>query len=293
MNRRSIALLLTLVLAACDSSHPPAYQGGLYFGRDAYLMRFSLRDGSVTIEGHLGETAIREISAFGADHLLIAETASVNRRSVPRISWFDIRNGESVDLYPGVYATYLPDAHLVAYDDGLNLYAVPQLDGSANEIIYSHAQNQVTRLLAAPPGLLLIEVGEGGAPAIRSWSARTGDIGALEGLTRACRLRGAVWIESLARLACKRRSGAVADAGYVLAALDGTVDGNIELPADGQFFALTYLPGPHVLVLQETRPGLFGTRDKHAVWVYELHSGASHRLPGNANLGTSAVYAEY
>ena len=287
-----IAPLLALVLTACDSPQPPEYQGGLYFGQDSYLMRYSLRDGSRTIVGHLGETVIRELSAFGVDHLLIAESALVNRLSLPRISWFDLRTGESVDLYPGVYATYLPDARLVAYDDGLDLYAVPQIDGSANEIIYSHAQNQLTRLLAAPPGLLLFEVAENGSPTIHSWSAQTGEIQALEDLTRTCRLQGAVWIEPLARLACRRRSGPAAEASYVLAALDGSVDSSLELPAEGQFLALAYIPGRNALVLQQTQPGWLGTRNRYAVWVYELGSGASHRLPGNTNLGASAVYAE-
>jgi hypothetical protein len=112
-------------------------------------------------------------------------------------------------------------------------------------------------------------------------------------LTRTCRLQGAVWIEPLARLACRQRSGPAAEAAYVLAALDGTVDGQLELPAGGQFRALTHIPGRNALVLQQIRRGWFGTRDTHAVWVYELGSGASHRLPGKANLGTSAVYAEY
>ncbi|MDX1380458.1 MAG: hypothetical protein R3233_05015 [Xanthomonadales bacterium] len=293
MKIRSMALLLVFVLAACDSRQAPVYQGGLYFGVDSYVMRYSLRDGSLTAEGHLGDTVSREVSPFCGDHLLIAESASVNRRSVPRISWFDLRTGESVDLYPGLLARYLPEAGLVAYDDGLNLYAVPQLDGSAFEVIYGHAQNQLSQLLAAPPGLLLFEATEGGAPLIRSWSTQTGEVRALDALTRLCRLQGAVWIEPLERLACKRRSGSVAEAGYVLAALDGTVEGSLDLPEDGLFLALAYLPEPHALALRETRRGLFGTRDTHSVWVYELDSGTVHQLPGSANLGTSAVYAAY
>jgi len=293
MKCRSFAFLLTVLLVGCDGKPTPRYQGGLFFGRDAYVMRYSLRDGSLSAEGHLGDTVIREVSPFGADHLLIAESASVNRLSVPRISWFDLRTGESVDLYPGLLARYLPEAGLVAYDDGLNLYAVPQLDGSAFEVIYAHAQNQLTRLLAASPGLLLFEADTGGSPVIHSWSARTGEVRPLDDLTRLCRLQGAIWIEPLERLACKRRAGTLAEAGYVLAALDGAAQSSLDLPADGLFLAVAYLTGRNTLILQQTRPGLFGTRDRHAVWAYDLASGASHRLPGNVTFGGSAVYAEY
>ena len=293
MKYRPFALLLAVLAVACDGQPAPGFQGVLYFGRDAYVMRYSLRDGSLSSQGHLGDTVIREVSAFGPDHLLIAESASVNRLSVPRISWFDLRTGESVDLYPGLLARYLPEASLVVYDDGLNLKAVPQLDGSAFEVIHAHAQNQLTQLLAAPPGLLLFEVAEEGGPLIRSWSARTGEVRGLEELTRQCRLQGAVWVESRQRLACKRRSGIAAEAGYVLVALDGGVDGALNLPEDTRFLALAYLADRHALVLRETRRGLFGTRDRHFVWVYELDSGTAHRLPGSAIPATSAVYAAY
>lgn len=286
-------MLLAIALVACDDRQRSEYHGALYFGQGSYLMRLSLRDGSLSIAGHLGDTTIREISALGADHLLIAESASVNRRRVPRISWIDPNTGESADLYAGLLARYLADPGVIVYDDGSDLFAVPQQDDSANEIIFSHPQNQLTRLIEASPGILLFEAGDAHQPAIRFWNALTGQLRKLDALTAACRLEGAVWIDHLQRLACKRRAGPIAAADYVLSDLDGTVEGRLNLPAGKRFLALTYIGSQHALVLRETWRGLMGTRDKHAVWMYDVRTGASHRLAGNVNLGESVAYAEY
>jgi len=293
MRKLLILTLVVLVVAACDSGHPPTYHGALYFGQDAYVMRYSLQDGSRSVEGHLGDTTIRDISALGSGHLLITESALVNRRRVSRISWFDTETGESAYLYPGVLARYLAASDLIVYDDGSSLYAVPQRDGSANEVIWEHPQNWLSRLVEAAPDLLLIEAGAAGQTAIHSWKARTGQLRQLDGLTAACRLEGAVWIEPMQLLACKPPTVAMADALYVLADLDGRTQSELRLPANKQFFALTYISGQHVLLLQETRPGLLGSRDKHTVWLHDIDTGASIELPGSVNLGKSVVYAEF
>ncbi|MGD8358711.1 MAG: hypothetical protein PVG42_11695, partial [Lysobacterales bacterium] len=200
-----IAVLLVIVLAACDSQPPPAYRGILYFGQGAYVMRFSLRDASYSVVGRLGDTTIRNIEGMGPDYLLIAESASVNRIQVSRISWFKLKTGESADLYQGTLALYLAKPGLVIYDDGGSLYAVPRRDGGANRIIFAHPQESVVRALETRPGLLLFETAQGAKPMIHSWNSETGQQDELDALTATCRLEGAVWIETLQRLACKRR----------------------------------------------------------------------------------------
>lgn len=281
------------MLAACDSPAPPEYQGSLFFGQGAYLMRFSLRDGSLSIEGHLGDTVIREIGALGPDHLLIAESASVNRRRVSRISWFDLQTGESADLYPGSHAVYLARPGVIVYDDGSVLYAVPQRPGSANHVIHSYGQALVTRLMEVRPGVLLFELEESGHAAIRSWDAASGALAKHEGLAASCRLEGAVWIESRQRLLCRKRGEPVSEATYVLADLEGNTHGTLDFPTDGKFLALAYLPGQDSVVLQETWRGLIGGGDRHAVWMYHLGTGRSVRLARDVHLGGSVVPAEY
>ena len=78
-------LLLLPLLVACGGPEDSGYRGSLYFIQGSYLMRYNLRDGSLSAVTNLGDKQIREISQFGEDRLLIAETASVNRKRVERI----------------------------------------------------------------------------------------------------------------------------------------------------------------------------------------------------------------
>jgi len=286
-------LILSLLLASCDSGPTKEYHGALYFGKGAYLMRLSLTDGSISIIGHLGDTTIRQVTALGSDDALITESASVNRRRVSRISWIDLRTGETADLYAGAQAEHLADPGVVVYDDGTDLYVVPQQSDSDNEVIFSHPQKSLIRLLEASPGILLIEAGDSDEVTVHAWDARTGFLSELKGLAASCRLKGAVWISSLERLACKQRAAPLLESEYVLASLEGKVDGRLELPGDKNFVALGYVEKQNALILQETRRGLMGMRKKQAVWMHELESGESHRVADNVYLGGSVVYAEY
>jgi hypothetical protein len=285
--------LLAATLAACGPQEPSAYRGDLYFGQGSYLMRFSLRDGSLVVVDNLGDKTIRDISGLGPDKLLIAESASVNRRSVSRISWFDLETGESSALYSGILARYLDKAGIIAYDDGSALHAVPQFGVGSYEVIFPHRSNQLTTLLVVSGDALLFEVGDAGQEAIHAWNALAGERRVLGALSATCRLRGAVWIETLGQLACKERAPAWADADYLLADLDGVVGGKLDLPEDRQFLALAYISGQQALILQETRRGLFGGQEKSAVWAYDVHTGKSTRLARNQNLGSSVVYTEF
>jgi hypothetical protein len=288
-----LILLLAAVLAACGPRDGSGYRGDLYFGQGSYLMRFSLRDGSLVVVDNFGDKTIRDISALGPDKLLIAESASVNRRSVSRISWFDLETGQLSALYSGVLARYLDGAGIIAYDDGSALYAVPQFGVGSNEVIFPHGSNQVTTLLVVSGDTLLFEVGDAGQQSIHAWHALTGERRLLDTLSATCRLRGAVWIETLRQLACKERAPGWAEADYLLADLDGVVGGKLDLPENGQFLALAYISGQQALILQETRRGLFGGQEHFAVWAYDVQTAASTRLARNQNLGSSVVYTEF
>lgn len=285
--------LLLAALASCGPQEPSEYRGDLYFGQGSYLMRFSLRDGSLVVVDNLGDKKIRDISGLGPDKLLIAESASVNRMSVSRIAWFDLETGESSALYSGVFARYLDKAGIIAYDDGSALHAVPQFGVGSYEVIFPHRSNQLTTLLVVSGDTLLFEVGEAGQEVIHAWNALTGERRLLDGLSATCRLRGAVWVETLGQLACKERAPSWAEADYLLADLEGVVGRKLDLPEDSQFLALTYLNGQQALILQETWRGLFGGEEKSAVWAHDVRTGKRTRLARNQNLGTSVVYTEF
>lgn len=293
MSLRLAICVLALALIGCDSGGQTGYPGGLYFAQGAYLMRYALQDGSISIEGHLGDTEIREVNGMGPDHLLITESASVNRRRVSRISWFDLRTGESADLYAGVRAIYLARPGIIVYDDGSDLYAVPQVEGSANQVVLSHPQARVTQLVATGESRMLFELAQESGFTVHSWDAETGDLQRLDDLAAACHLEGAVWIASRDRLLCKRRQEPVASATYVLAGFDGSVEAAPGLPEDRHYLALEYLAGRDAVVLQETWRGMVDSRDRHAIWIHELSTGDSLRLARDVNLGGSVVYGEY
>ena len=293
MMKRCSIMLVCLALAACDGRSQARFQGSLYFAQGAYVMRFSLQNAGLSVVGHLGDTVIRDLSELGSGDLLVAETASVNRLKVPRISWFNPATGEAADLYPGLFARHLPGPSMVVYDDGSSLVAVPQQNERPNVTVYNHPPNQLTVLLAAGPDVALFEVVEEGEPVIRSWNAITGEHRALEGLTRTCRLEGAVWVDSLERLVCRRRDGLAAEAEHVIAGLDGRVDTALALDSGDEYRVLAYSAAQEVLVVQQIWHAVLDSRDRYAVLLLDLESGETHRVADNVNLGSAVVFADY
>lgn len=285
--------LLIVALGACSPEDPDGYTGYLYFAQGNYLTRFSLRDGNLSVAANSGDLAIREISRFGESRLFLTGTAAIGDRTVPRISWIDLKTGEIVSLYSGILARYMADAEVVVYDDGIKLYALQQgTGGGPDEIIHSHGLNRLTTVLEVADSVLLFEAGEPGRRVIRSWNAVTGRRELREDLTAACELVGAVWVGMLQKLACRER-GSDADANrYALVSLDGEISGRLTLPEGGRFTALTYLPGQDALVFRESWRSPVSRHEKSAVWIHDLRSGGNSRLSRHVNLGQSVVFTE-
>lgn len=290
---KGLVALVFPALLSCGSREQTEYHGDLYFGQGSYLMRLSLRDGGLSVVDNLGDKTIRDISAFGKGRLLVAETASINRRTVTRISWIDLKTTQATALYSGVLARFLPAAGVIVYDDGSKMYAVSLRNPGEDEILFSHGLNQLATITAVSEDTLLFETDEAEQPVIHSWNAVTGELLRLDSLTAACRLSGAVWIDTLERLACKRRGSKQVDAGYVLADLQGAVDGKLNLPEGRQFEAVAYVATQNAVILKEAWRSWFGTQQKSAVWIHNLQSSESHRLARNLNLGSSVVYTEF
>ncbi len=160
-------LLVVPLLLSCGAAERGKYHGSLYYVQGPYLMQFSLGDGSVTVVNNLGDRTIREVSALGKDKLLIAETAWIQSKSVPRISWFDLKTGQSAVFYSGVLARYVADAGIIVYDDGSKLYAVPQLGTGRDEILVAHGLNQLSTLTVVSEHSVLFETVDAGQPVRR------------------------------------------------------------------------------------------------------------------------------
>ncbi len=288
----SLAVLMS-ALTSCGRQPPHGYTGYLYFAQGNYLTRFSLRDGSLSVVSNFGDLTIREISAFGDNRLFLSGTAAIGRKTTPRISWIDLETGEKVSQYSGILARYMASANVVVYDDGIKLYAVPQgLDGGPDEIIYSHGLNQITTVLEVANDILLFETGDPGQRVIRKWDAVTGTRQVLDDLTAACELVGAVWIESIGQVACRKRDSSMEESEYLLVDPDGQVNGRLILPEGGRFTALTYIPEQDALVLKENWTSVIGDHEKSAVWIHNVKTGQNTRLSKQQNLGPSVVFTK-
>jgi len=298
--RRIFHILLLFVLApllvSCGPSDERVFHGYLYFVQGPYLMRFSLRDDSVAMATHLGNRTVREISPFGENRLLLSETASVNRRNVARISWLDLKTGQSEALYSGVRARFVAAAGTIVYDDGGTVYAVPLAgDSGVDTIIMSHERNRLSAMVTAADGQLLFEAAEAGRPAIYLYRAASGELAKLEELGAFCRLEGAVWIDELNGLMCRQRADESEGAGhdYVIADASGRLISRPLLPEGGPFLALAYIPDQGVVVFRESRESLLGGQREYALWAHDVGSGENHLLSKGQNLGTSVVYTAY
>jgi len=289
-----LVMLMPLVVS-CGPSDESPYHGYLYFARGSYLMQFRLRDGSLAVVTNLGEGRIREISPMGEDKILLSEMASVNGQEIARISWLDLKTGQSNALYSGVQARYVGGAGVIVYDDGGTLYSVSLRESAVDSIVLSHTRHQLSAMVEVSDSRVLFEILDEGQPLIHAYEASTGELRTLDQLTRRCRLEGAVWIDDLEQLACRERDGAGDEEtdSYVLADLDGNLVSRISLPEGKKFLALTYISGQGALILQESWDSPFGGQENYAVWAHDVHSGENHRLSGTKNLGSSVVYIDY
>jgi hypothetical protein len=289
-----LLLLLMPALSSCDRSEQDSgYHGYLYFAKGAYLMRFALRDASLSVVTNLGDKTIQDLSKFVENKLLIAETASVNRRKVYRISWIDVKTGQTSALYAGVFARYLAESGQIVYDDGDRLFAVAIFGDSSSETIFSHRMNQLSKVMVGPVGTVLFETSDAGVRHIHSYDLMTGTLETLDRLSEVCRLEHAVWIDDLDQMACKEQSSPVDQGHYVLANLDGDVSGELNLPEGKQFNALAYIADQSALILTERWSSLLGGRANSAVWIHNIQSGENRRLAKNQNLGSSVVYTDF
>jgi hypothetical protein len=286
-------VLLMAALSACGPQPPHGYTGYLYFAQGNYLTRFSLRDGSLSVVANFGDMTIREINAFGAKRLLLSGTAAIGRKTTPRISWIDLETGEKVAQYSGILARYMENANVIIYDDGIKLYAIPQgANGGPDEVIDSHGLNRITTVLEVSNDTLLFETGESGQRVIHAWDAVTGQQKVLEELTAACELVGAVWLESLGQVACRKRASPVELSEYLFVDLDGRVEGRLPLPEGKRFTALAYIPGQSALVLKESWNRAIGDQERSAVWIHNVKTGKNTRLSKHQNLGNSVVFTK-
>ena len=183
MRKLLLMLLFILLLPAmvsCGSRNQASYHGYLYFAQSHYLMRFGLKDGSLSVVTNLGDKTILDISSFMKNRLLIVESALINRRKVHRISWMDVKTGQMGALYPGMLARYLEGSGYVVYDDRERLFAVSLAGDSDVETVFTHKTNQLSTMMVVSEDTLLFEISDARDPLIHSYNVITSELQTLD-----------------------------------------------------------------------------------------------------------------
>lgn len=292
---RSLAKLLVLLplLQSCEQSERLDFHGRLYFASGNYVGELDLERGTSVIVANRGAVTIRDISSFGENRFLVAETAVIESREVPRISWVDIDTGQAETLYSGVAARYLFAHSALVWDDGSRLHVTSRRrDSDINAEIVSHNLNQLSTIIDVSDDMVLFETGIPELRSIRSYDVVTRQLQPREPLSAVCKLEGSVWIADRGQLACQARTQPGDGTVYLLADLDGNVRGQLSLPPGKQFIALAYAADQRILILTEPWRTVLGGGERFAVWAYDLITGRSHRILRNQYLGTSVVYID-
>jgi hypothetical protein len=292
--RQSLAKILILLplLQSCERGEQPNLHGYLYFASGNYVGELDLVKGTSVIVANRGAVTIHDISGFGDNRFLVAETAVVETREVPRISWVDIETGQAGTLYSGVAARYLREHSALVWDDGSRLHVTSRRRNSGiNAQIMSHGLKQLSTIIDVSDNMVLFETGIPEQRGIHSYDVGTRQLQPRESLSAACKLEGSVWIADRGQLVCQARTQSGDGTEYLLTDLDGNVRGRLALPPGKQFLALAYAADQQFLILTEPWRTVLGG-ERFGVWAYDLMTGQSHRILKNQYLGASAVYVD-
>jgi len=292
--RQSLVKFLVLLplLQSCEQHELPDFHGRLFFASGNYVGELDLAEGTSVIVANRGAVTINDISGFGENRFLLAETAIVETLEVPRISWVDIETGRAETLYSGVAARYLSAHSALVWDDGSRLHVTSRRRiSSVNAQIVSHNLNQLSTIVDVSDEMVLFETGIPEQRGIHSYDVGTRQLQPRESLSAACKLEGSVWIADRGRLACQARTQSGEGTEYLLTDLDGNVRGRLALPPGKKFIALAYAADQQILILTEPWRTVFGG-ERFAVWAYDLITDQGHRILKNQYLGASAVYVD-
>jgi len=284
---RLLSLLVAILLSSgCGSGEEREYWGNLYFGTGAYLGQLDLRNGSVSLLANLGDTAIREIDAFGDEQLLMSVFGPVNHKDTFRLMQYELDGGGLATLINGRHGRYLPVPEALIYDDGAYL-KVRLYGGRAMEqvVVARHRLGSRAHILQVSRTQFVYSIDPD--TSIHSFNVDTLESRLLSGLSATCTIDGALWIAERDALLCKLR-GDTGD--YVFVSLSGEVLGSLDIPAGGPFRALAHLHDQDAVVLSEAWNTLVGDNTRYAVWIYDLANDRMVRLVKDQPMGSHVVY---
>lgn len=279
-------LLGILFIAGCAPGEQREYWGNLYFGIGAYLGQLDLRDGSVSLLANLGDTSIREIDAFGDDQLLLSVLGPVNRKDTYRLMQYDLEGNGLATLINGRHGRYLPGPEVLVFDDGAHLKTRIYGGGGMEQLVVAqHRFGARAYILQVSATEFIHSIDPDST--IYSFDVETRVLRPLPGLSRQCRIDGALWIAARRELLCKRGEDT---SEYAFVSLDGEVRGALDIPDARPFRAIAHLDDQDALVLSETWHTFVSRRERNAIWIYDLTTDRMTRLAKNQSIGSLAVY---
>ena len=286
-----LVVLLIATCGACGAPERTGPGGYIYFGSGNYLGKFSLQDGSSHIVAYLGDLSAIAVSPYIDGDLLLTVRRVVNQQDTRMIGRFEVSNNHYKTLFVGDSAVYLPDREITVYDDGFAVQT-SRIEDRDRKItsVYSHGHHERVTLLSISDREFLFQIDAGDKHNIFHYDAATEVQTELDALARECDLVGALWLEEQEKMLCHRPGDPRANRDYRFVSLEGVGADELHLPTENVFQLIAYLPEKGLLVLTEQWQGLWSSKIRHGVWIYELDSGESYRLAKDQYLGQHVVY---
>jgi hypothetical protein len=286
-----LAVLLCAWVAACGQPSRQGPAGYIYFGSGSYLGKFSLRNGSSEMLGYVGDVNVSSVGNYKSGELLLTATRLVNSREAKMVVRYELANKHYTNLFLGDLALFLPRGEVTVYDDGLALQSTRIIEKERKITkILAHDFDEKVSVVPVTDSSFLFQVAKGNWARIFLYDTATESLESLEKLAERCNLDGAIWVSERQSLLCRGPLDPGPDPDYRYLSLQGELGETLQPPDGHALRPLLYLPDQRVIVLTESWRGVWGGKQKYAVWIHSPASGEIYRLVKDQYLGEHVAY---
>ena len=282
---RWIILGAALSLASCQQASDIYTDSKVFFAWGEYLGEFNLHDGSSTIVGHLGDVSVKRVSDYLDDRLLVSLTAYGKAVDTPLVVTVTPDTGARQVIGRGQSAVYLPGSDSVIYSTASALVANPRRGGGRKfKEITRLLGMRLVNLMVLDADRIRFEVEQQHVTRTYLYDHRLDTPPQSTTLSKICRMQDSAPVDGA--VACRLKDN---DKRFAIVSIEGRVLRHLELPFSSSSRILGRCDNTQLVVFGESRRPIFRSRPRHAVWLYNLETGAATRVSGNQYLGTSIV----